>query len=263
MRQKVRRSLLLFSMVLFPVTMNFLSPFVIVNASFEGVIAGSFLFFILLFVSSLLIGRAFCGWLCPAAGVQEACFPMKSRRVRGRVLWIKYFIWIPWIAAIVLGAVTAGGYRRIDPLYFTDAGISVDNVYKLVIFIFVAGLFFVLSVTVGRRAACHTICWMAPFMVMGKWVGRVLHIPSLRLNTAPSKCTGCKRCEVRCPMSLEVNAMVKKGSMTNRDCILCGECVDACSDKVIAYGFGISRASAGVKGRKVTQKEEPQDTISC
>lgn len=254
MRQKVRRSLLLFSMVLFPVTMNFLSPFVIVNASFEGVIAGSFLFFILLFVSSLVLGRAFCGWLCPAGGVMESCFPLKNKKVKGRARLIKYFIWVPWVAAICFAAIEAGGYRAINPLYFTESGVSVDSFYKLIVFVVVFALFFILSVTVGKRAACHTICWMAPFMVIGKKIGTLLHIPSLKLNADPARCTGCKACETRCPMSLLVQTMVENASLRHDDCILCGECVDACPKKVISYGFGITKPVLKAQTQQTTAR---------
>lgn len=243
MRQKVRKIVLLVSMVLFPVTMNFLSPFVILNASFEGVIAGSFLFFILLFVSSLFLGRAFCAWVCPAGGVQEACASVKNKKVRGKADLIKYFIWVPWLAAIVLGAVMAGGYHQVNPLYFTDNGVSVDSVYKLIIFVFVLALFITLSLTVGKRAGCHTICWMAPFMVIGRRLGSLLHIPALKLNADAHKCTNCMLCESRCPMSLPVNSLVGKGSMRHDECILCGECVDSCPQKVIKYGFGVVKSA--------------------
>ncbi len=254
MRQKVRKSILLFSMALFPVTMNYMSPYVIVNGSFEGIIAGSFLFFGLLFVSSLFLGRAFCGWLCPAGGVQEACFPMKGKKVKGKKRFIKYAIWAPWIATIAVAAVRAGGYHAVEPLYLTDSGVSVDSIYKLVIFLFVLALFFTLSVTVGKRAGCHTVCWMAPFMVIGRRLGMLLHVPSIKLNPEAGRCVSCKRCETRCPMSLSVNAMVKRGSMANDDCIVCGECADACSEKAIRFGFGIVRP---VEKELVSCAEEP------
>jgi ferredoxin-type protein NapH len=228
-------------MVMFPVTMNFLSPYVILNASFEGVIAGSFLFFILLFVSSLLIGRAFCGWVCPGGAVQEMCFPIRNKKVRGKAVLIKYFIWVPWLASIVLAAISAGGYHQIDPLYFTESGVSVDSVNKLIVFVFIVALLFTLSVTVGRRAACHTVCWMAPFMVIGKRLGRLLHIPGLNIETSNTSCTDCRQCEARCPMSLSVSAMVKRGEMKNDDCILCGLCVDTCPNKVLSYSFSVQK----------------------
>ena len=38
-------------------------------------------------------------------------------------------------------------------------------------------------------------------------------------------------------MSLDVEAMVQRGDMENRECILCGNCVDGCSHDVIRYSF--------------------------
>ena len=49
----------------------------------QGIITGSFLLFTVLFFSSLILGRGFCGWLCPAAGLQEGCFAVVDRRTRG------------------------------------------------------------------------------------------------------------------------------------------------------------------------------------
>jgi ferredoxin-type protein NapH len=98
-RQKLRRGVLLFSFILFPVVLNYLSPFLSVRGAAAGVIGGSLLFFGLLFVSALFLGRAFCGWACPGGAAQEACRLVNDRRVSGRRLdWIKYLIWVPWPA---------------------------------------------------------------------------------------------------------------------------------------------------------------------
>jgi ferredoxin len=39
-------------------------------------------------------------------------------------------------------------------------------------------------------------------------------------------------------MSLPISQMVKAGNLESSDCILCGNCVDACQQQVIAYRFG-------------------------
>lgn len=38
-----------------------------------------------------------------------------------------------------------------------------------------------------------------------------------------------------CPMSLEVDAMVKEGKMESSECILCGTCVDNCPEDAISF----------------------------
>ena len=48
---------------------------------FKGIIVGNFITFVLLFMVSLFLGRAFCGWVCPGAGIQEWCFTVNDKKV--------------------------------------------------------------------------------------------------------------------------------------------------------------------------------------
>jgi ferredoxin-type protein NapH len=101
-RQKARKAILLFFFILFPVIINYLSPYLSMSAAAEGIISGSLLFFGLLFLSSLLLGRAYCGWVCPGGATQELCMSVNDRRVRRRRLdWIKYVVWAPWFTTIL------------------------------------------------------------------------------------------------------------------------------------------------------------------
>jgi len=95
-RQKIRKVLIFIFFLLFPVILYYLSPALIIQGASQGIITGSFIIFSLLFVSSLLLGRSFCGWVCPGAGLQEACFRINNKRTRGgKYNSIKYFIWVP------------------------------------------------------------------------------------------------------------------------------------------------------------------------
>ena len=155
--------------------------------------------------------------------------------------WIKCLIWVPWIVIIVMVVVQAGGYRQVDVLHLTESGISTDEPLKYISYYLVVGLFVVLSVVVGRRASCHTICWMAPFMILGRKLRNLFAWPALRLKAETSACVNCKRCTRECPMSLDVNAMVQAGAMENSECILCGTCVDNCPEDVICYTFSAGK----------------------
>lgn len=237
-RQQIRMGVLLTTFLLFPVVMNFLSPYVIIDGAFQGIISGSFLLFGGLFMSSLFVGRLWCSWACPAAGLQEAAFAVNDRKVRGKRLnWIKWVIWVLWIGVIVMGFITAGGFSRVDPLHLTESGISVDAPQKYIIYYFVIVLVFGLAVFVGRRTFCHAGCWMSPFMILGRKLRNLANTPALRLTAETEKCTNCKRCTRNCPMSLDVNAMVQARNMENAECILCGKCIDTCPESVIHYAF--------------------------
>ncbi|WP_241423274.1 4Fe-4S binding protein [Candidatus Contubernalis alkaliaceticus] len=82
-RQSIRKTLILISFLLFPITIYYLSPYLIILGALEGIAAGSFVFFALLFVFSLFLGRAYCGWLCPGGGLQECCQIVSTRKAKG------------------------------------------------------------------------------------------------------------------------------------------------------------------------------------
>lgn len=237
-RQKIRSFLLLLSFLLFPITLFYFSPYLIIQGGAAGIITGSFLTFAVLFFFSLFFGRVFCGWLCPAGGLQECCFTVTDKPIKNKKInRLKYVIWILWLLGIAAAFFSAGGIHSIDFFYMTDHGISASSLPGLVIYFGIISLVSVLALTLGKRGMCHSICWMAPFMVLGVKVNDRLHLPSLHLRPAPDKCVSCRLCTKKCPMSLEVHTMVAAGNMKNTECILCGECADSCPKKAIILTF--------------------------
>lgn len=234
---KTRKIVQLFFFITFPITLNYLSPYLIVQGSFEGVLAGSALTFIGLFVSSLFFGRSYCSFVCPAGALQDACAAIVSKPVGKRQNVIKYVIWAVWLGAIAAGFIMAGGIKEVNMIYMTDGGISVSDSSRYFIYLPIVFLLAILALVFGRRSPCHSICWMAPFMVLGTLLKEALHLPARRLTAEPSRCTDCKACNKACPMSLKVNEMVAKNHTFNTECILCGQCQDACPKQVLKVGF--------------------------
>ena len=237
-KQRFRKNVLLVMSLLFPIVYYYLSPYLIIMGASEGVVTGSFIIFSLMFIGSLFFGRGFCAWICPAGGEQELCSLIRNRRFRiGKIDWIKYFIWVPWLLFIAIMFYQAGGMKSIDFFYQTYHGISVYNIESLVLFIMIAGVIALLSLTMGRRGFCHTLCWMAPFMIVGRKIGNLIKLPALRLKANNEKCIHCKICSKSCPMSLDVYEMVVGKNLENTECILCGTCIDVCPKNVINYFF--------------------------
>jgi len=236
-RQKIRKGLILFSFFLFPAIFYYLSPVLIVQASSKGIINGSFVIFILLFIISLFLGRSYCGWVCPAAGCQEAIFAARNKKVT-RGDYVKWLIWVPWISSIALLAFRAGGYNRIDFFYMTTHGLSIGDIYGLMAYFIILFILIVLpAFAIGKRSFCHHLCWMAPFMIVGRRIRNYFQWASLQLLANPEACKHCHTCSENCPMSLPVEKMVQLSSMENAECILCGTCVDGCKEGVITYGW--------------------------
>ena len=238
-RQSIRSAILVVSLLLFPLTQFYFSPYLIVDGAIAGIVAGSAIVFAAQFLGALFVGRAFCGWIMPCGGLQEACFAANRRPVPGgRLDWIKWFLWIPWISSVIYLFVRAGGVADIDPFRKMHHGISVAQPWQYWIFYGVTAVFVVLAFSVGRRAACHYLCWMSPFMIVARFLRNRLRLPALQLTATGVRCTQCDRCSMQCPMSLNVKAMLLTGELDSHECILCASCVDACKKGVLRLSFG-------------------------
>jgi ferredoxin-type protein NapH len=239
-RQSVRRSIIFVSFLLFPITLYYFSPVLSLSGAFYGILSGSCLVFGLLFISSFFVGRGFCGWLCPAGGQQES-FSIASGNNRfhlGWKNWIKYALWIPWFGSIVVLYLLSDGDKQVQIFYQLSSGISILEDLALIVYFGLTLLIIILTLAFGRRAFCHMICWMSPFMILGNIIKRSLRIPSLYLECEPSACSGCNRCTKNCSMSLDVKNMVLRGDINHPECIMCGDCVDSCPKKAIKFHFG-------------------------
>lgn len=232
MRQKIRKGLLTYSAILFPLLFFFLSPFVIVMSALNGIINGSAIVFGLLLLVSLFGSRLFCGWLCPGGAVQDQVANANNRTWNSK--WknaSKYIIWIVWLSFIIFL------WIRHFPLKINFFYMSGINLFIVIIYFVVTTIIYLFSLLTGKRGMCHSICWMAPFMVIGEKIADFLHIPRFRLKADSNVCVSCKQCNRSCPMGLDVLEMVKSGQMDSTECISCLECVDGCPKKVITCGI--------------------------
>jgi ferredoxin-type protein NapH len=242
MRQKLRRAATVATAALFPVTLYYFSPILSIQGLAAGILAGSVAMFALLFVLSLFLGRAFCAWVCPAGAVQELVRGFGGRPVnRLQIRWIKWVIWTPWVLALVLMVFRAGGIHAVDLTWRTVHGFSVTDMPGAIALVSVLTLFSVLALAVGRRTGCHTVCWMAPFMILGREIRNIFGWPALRLATDANRCNECGTCTRNCPMSIGVTALVKSSRTESSDCILCASCVDGCPRGAIrvTYSSGL------------------------
>ena len=112
--------------------------------------------------------------------------------------------------------------------------------YGIVLLIFIPAVLF------GKRVFCHYFCWMAPFMVLGTKVRRILHLPGLHIKVKDREaCISCGKCNKECPMGIKVSEKMEEGQIKSMECILCGACVDGCPRKVLSYGMMEGRKKHG------------------
>lgn len=238
-RQQIRNFTLIIALLLFPITMWYFSPYLIIDGALKGIISGSFIVFCLFFICSIFFGRIFCGWFCPTGCLQECLIHVNSKSPKQKWQnYIKYVIWFFWITAIILCFVFQDNSITVDFLYMTDHGISISHIYCYIIYYGVLLLVIIPGVLFGKRAFCHYFCWMAPFMGIGIKLRKLLHLPGLYIEATPDKCISCKKCDKSCPMSLSVSSMVANGGCSSAECIQCGKCIDQCPNHVLKFKMG-------------------------
>ena len=241
-RQKVRRTTLALLFLALPITLNYYSPYLMISGTAEKIATFSLVLWLTIFATSLVLGRSFCGWACPFNGLQqlwEAVGVRPLKRVRFLPA-VKYALWGEWVAGLVAVAVSVGGWSRFDPLYMTESGVSVTDPGNYVTY-FMLVVLTLAPAALARRGFCRYLCPFGVWGIVGERLGRIMHIPRLRLNVAPERCTSCGSCSKACPMQLDVAGMVASGSMTETECFMCETCVDTCPTRVIGLGFGTAR----------------------
>ena len=232
-RQNMRKRILFFSFLIFPMVISYLSPVMILGGASKGIITGSFIVFGLMFVSSLFLGRAWCGWACPASGLDESCRTFRHKKApSGMGNYVRWAIWLVWIGFMVFLFAKAGGMKDVEFLYQTPL-ISIMNPYIVYVYFGVTLGIFAMILIWGKRAFCKYLCWMSPFMIIGDRIRYLLKLPGFYLLDKQENCISCGKCTKACPMDIDVQEMVLKGNMQNNECILCLECVDTCPKDAI------------------------------
>lgn len=238
--QKIRKSLLLLSFILLPVILNYFSPVLVILASFEGIIGGALVVWIIMFVSSLFIGRAWCSHICPYGGWQMVIDKTIDKKLI-KIKWlrgVKYILGILWVGFITYAIYSAAGLSEFNFFYNTEKVVSVDQPASLILYYTILGGLALFSFIFGKRGTCNYFCPMSILNIAGTKVKNFLKIPSLHLESDSTSCRGCQRCNKACPMSLDVMSMVQNNNMNTIECILCGECSTACKDDCIKRRFG-------------------------
>ena len=237
-RQNIRKTVIIGMFFTFPITIAWMSPAMPIIYGFSGIVAGATIVFLLHFLIALFLGRAFCGFVCPGGGLSECLMQINDNRMKNSKLRaIKYIIWVLLVIATIFSFMWAGGISEVD--FFAgleDGWIFLFAPYRYAIYfgVLLGALAFV---PLGKRSFCQCACWVAPFMIIGTTVSNWLKLPRLRLKSNKDICNGCSLCSKKCPMSLDVKAMVETANMKNSECILCGECIDICPKKSISFTF--------------------------
>jgi len=187
---------------------------------------------------TLLIGQAFCSWVCFYGGLDEGF----SRILKRPLLRIK----IParlrdFPAALLIFVIIISFLSGVSifclwicPFKFTSEFLDYQPFIKNIqtfLFVGIAILFLVVfPLVMKKRTFCSFLC---PF---GAWQAFVGQLNPYRVSIDKEKCTKCNLCIEVCPVFAITPESLDKQRTLNY-CNRCGACIDACPQKAIEFTF--------------------------
>ncbi len=193
-------------------------------------------------VAALLLGRVFCGWVCPLGLVLELHQsvrqrvqkthppPLQSRRTAAH--GVKFYV----LAGCLVGSAVATVplFATWSPINLPFAWRGEDRLWAL------APLAVLLLIEWWwPRVFCRSLCPLGAFYsLLGRW-------SLLRVRITGEERLACRRCSRDCPMGIAVmEDYVCRGAaaIDDPDCTRCGICTDRCLGHILRLGWSRSRS---------------------
>jgi polyferredoxin len=221
--------------------------------------------FVFVLALTLLTGRTYCSFLCPL-GIGQDLFSRIGGRIKKKfrrygfkkpftvirylILAITLIVTMVWgiyivtlldpysifgrfmtffakPAVIVLNNFLAGILGKFD--IYTLSNVPLKG-FPLIVYLIPAVFFLLvgaLSLTKGRLY-CNIFC------PVGTLLGLLSKVSVLRIKFNETSCTRCGRCSLRCKSSC-IDFL--KHDIDVSRCVDCFNCINACQDKALSYGF--------------------------
>ena len=206
-------------------------------------------------IITLLLRRAFCGYMCPVGIISEwlqrgaTRLGVRSARVSGRLDRSLSVLKYPVLAVILYFTYRTSELvlRGYDPCYALISRHGEDITFWAYA---VAG-----AVAVGSLAVALPFCrWLCPLAAVLNPLSR---FGLARVKRDEGACLDCGHCSEVCPMAIQVNRV---GQVTASRCLSCMSCVDTCSSR---GGSAMTWGPPGAMGRRWSNAALVVILLSC
>lgn len=224
-----------------------------------GVINAGLIFFVLAMISTLILGRWFCGWGCHVVMLQDFClWIMRRFKIHPKPFRSRLLLWAPLVLAV---------YMFIWPLFYrfiiapftrpeldwpgismhlttTDFWATFPGVFVGILFLGICG--FATVYVLGAKGFCTYGC---PY---GGFFAPLDKVAPMRIRVTDA-CEGCAHCTAVCTSNVRVHEEVRTwGMVTDPGCMKTMDCVNNCPTQALYFGPGKTAL-----GRKSVQRAEP------
>jgi polyferredoxin len=212
----------------------------------EGVVNAGLVLFAGAALTTLIFGRYFCGWACHLVALQDGCrwillkLGLRPAPLRSRLLkWVPigafvYMFLLPYVLRWWEGIPQPGVTRfewTTSAFWQTFPGWGVGIATLLV-----CG--FALVWFLGSKGFCTYAC---PY---GALFGAADAFAPGRIRVSDA-CEGCGHCTAVCTSDVRVHQEVREfGMVVDPGCMKCMDCVSACPNEALSFGFGAPAAFA-------------------
>jgi ferredoxin-type protein NapF len=256
-------------------------PLMALNSLVNGVVRWEMLLALVVLLSPLVLGRAFCGYVCPLGFLVELTGPRRQRPKTGRSHEVLRRL-PPYILVVVLGFLlfSSAAYLVFDPLSLVTRSATtllfpfLDRMARLggdILYLappLRGSVDTATGILTGRIIFAHPLMFQLQLGILGMFVGVLaLSLVERRLwcrylcplgallglvgraavfgrVVDQSKCVNCLKCEAVCPL----DAIRGQGLATDPTrCQLGLECADTCPEGAVHLGF---------RGKKVAYDPE-------
>jgi len=213
----------------------------------RGVINAGLIFFVLALLSTLVLGRWFCGWGCHVVLLQDGCLWILRRLgIRPRPFRSRLLMWAPLILACYM-FIWPLVHRALPFLPGADAHwelglhlttrdfwVTFPGLWVGIVFLFICG--FVTVYFLGGKGFCTYGCPYGGFFApLDRWSPGSIRVTD--------DCQQCGQCTAVCTSNVRVHEEVRSfGMVTDVGCMKTMDCIDTCPNDALYFGFGAPAA---------------------